>query len=189
MYCSTLGAVYCTATISLCKKTNDSYQQYVCMSTWPTLGPRCKQIFKFLSEKCPPLSLPNFLFSKLAVCRIIKSTHEPSYKCGLFIKENKYLVIAYMCCVVFMYAEAIYISSDTGQRKCGRVMGGLRAGPVMHTRPVCNLIPLPVYTTSTTLLYHQVTKPDWPLCSLPLWRAARGSKLMCLELIHGLFIT
>ncbi len=26
-------------------------------------------------------------------------------------------------------------------------------------------------------------------CSLPLRRAARGSKLMCLELIHGLFIT
>ncbi len=26
-------------------------------------------------------------------------------------------------------------------------------------------------------------------CSLPLWRAARGSKLMFLELIHGLFIT
>ncbi len=26
-------------------------------------------------------------------------------------------------------------------------------------------------------------------CSLPLWRAAQGSKLMCLELIHGLFIS
>ncbi len=26
-------------------------------------------------------------------------------------------------------------------------------------------------------------------CLLSLWRVARGSKLMCLELIHGLFIT
>ncbi len=26
-------------------------------------------------------------------------------------------------------------------------------------------------------------------CSLSLWRVARGSKLMFLELIHGLFIT
>jgi hypothetical protein len=26
-------------------------------------------------------------------------------------------------------------------------------------------------------------------CSLSLWRVARGSKLMRLELIHGLFIT
>jgi hypothetical protein len=26
-------------------------------------------------------------------------------------------------------------------------------------------------------------------CSLSLWRAARGRKRMCLELIHGLFIT
>jgi hypothetical protein len=26
-------------------------------------------------------------------------------------------------------------------------------------------------------------------CSLSLWRAVRGSKLMRLELIHGLFIT
>jgi hypothetical protein len=29
----------------------------------------------------------------------------------------------------------------------------------------------------------------WHICSLSLWRLARGSKLMRLELIHGLFIT
>ncbi len=55
----------------------------------------------------------------------------------------------------------------------------------------------------TTVLYHWTQSsisldnempstgqgPNNNICSLPLWRVARGSKHMRLELIHGLFIT
>jgi hypothetical protein len=34
-----------------------------------------------------------------------------------------------------------------------------------------------------------ISKANGDICSLSLWRVARGSKLMCLELIHGFFIT
>ncbi len=48
----------------------------------------------------------------------------------------------------------------------------------------------PLCTTNEPhILFHTNTNATHYVCSLSLWRVARGSKHMFLELIHGLFIT
>jgi hypothetical protein len=40
-----------------------------------------------------------------------------------------------------------------------------------------------------SVVYEYAKKVESYTCSLSLWRVVRGSKLMHLDLIHGLFIT
>ncbi len=57
-----------------------------------------------------------------------------------------------------------------------------------RTTPACNLFSQGVGHIGHALLWKQITEQNFN-CSLSLWRVVRGSKLMHLELIHGLFIT
>jgi hypothetical protein len=62
---------------------------------------------------------------------------------------------------------------------------------LITTAPPLAFAPLMPYPPLTlfTMMTSTITVRDNNNCSRSRWRAARGSKLMCLELIHGLFIT
>jgi hypothetical protein len=89
-------------------------------------------------------------------------------------------------------------SMDTGSQKRWVLVTNVpQSGPTVHPPQNRSLGPRKSWTNCSSIslgptvimasptLWHIVLSN----CSLSLWRVARGSKLMFLELIHGLFIT
>ncbi len=121
-----------------------------------------------------------FLGKILQILLPTYSISKPQASSVLFYSLTYNFLIYSKVIYMYIYVFTHYMYSLSSFEYYCHILHYARVNTVYECFLFLNILNLVISIFSGEKIYN---------CLLPLWRAARGSKLMCLELIHGLFIT